>query len=112
MRKILVLLVCSMVSMFACAGDVTNATVKQIIVNKDGTVGIALEGGTVSTAQPSCATSTYPWVASAGAVGTERILSVAMAAKLGNIKVRIVGTGACAVSGHSTREEITWLYFM
>lgn len=108
MKKIMAVMALSAFSMFAYSGQINDAKVGRIAIYKDGSVAIELIGGTLATAQPSCATSVYKWVSGGSAVGTQRILATATAAKLGNANVSITGTGACAVSGQTNREEISY----
>ena len=71
----------------------------------NGSVSFRIEGGVTVSNQPSCAIGNYPWAFPTGTPDGKMMMSLILAAKMSQSKIRLLGSGACTLSGN--KETIT-----
>jgi len=107
--KLLIAPVILVFSQSVMAGDIYDAVVTGIYINSNA-ISIRIQQGVTNTAQPSCATGSFPWAISVSPPIANKLLTLFVASKTTGTKLRIVGTGQCTVE--SNKENISHVQFV
>lgn len=93
-----------MLSGLSHSSEIYDANVVGVYVHKDF-VAVRTEGGTVVSEKPACATAKYSLAFSTSNTEASMMLSLLLAAKVSQTKVRILGDSSCSAS--SNKETVT-----